>query len=383
MIRKILHTFILSLLLLGCASDGKINTKPLIQTTTRNSSLEIKLPEHNYIMVESRRQYKSKVIFTRKIYGPDILSKERKNLDKFEDTSLNQEDKVFIENKLSLLKHLNVIGKSVKHADMEHKANESHSNNNNNPGELDSDKKEEPIELIITIVIKRTCTSQSLSIREQFGLYSCVISYQVIELKPNGKYTLLTNEKCQVEGKAKRYRIWSVYWDSEARKYRRYRVQGVEEEDDEKDKPDQEKKICKDIKAHGQAFCRANLQLVNALGKLLPCGGQINKIDLSLNEAKVNTGSKGGIHNNQIFVIYAKENGSPVPLALAEARIHNMSTEIKSDVNRTALKIFKWSSSKSAVEIKKEIKKNSDYVSNNLFYAVSKGLPKVLGTCGN
>ena len=367
--KKFIITFILSLLL-GCVSNGKISTIPVIKTTTRNSSPKIELPP-NHIIVESDRPIKTDVIFVREKYNPRILAHAYKNdeLDRFEDKEISQKEKADIESNLALLEHLNLTGKSAKDAEMEFEADKSH-DSTYTQSKLDNEIKD-PIEVIIALVLKQTSDLQKNSDREDMALYSCTIVYQLIVLDDD--YPLLSDRNCKVEGLAKRYRIWALHWDSSKREYIKTFKQG--EETDEA--------LENNKQARNQAFCRAVFQLVNALGTLLPCGSLVDQIDLKRNEAKIMAGAKEGIQNAQIFVIYEKIEESAIPLALAEARTHNMLTKTKSDFQTTALKIFKWSYTDSAIEIKKKIKENHDhYVSSkHELYAASIGMPEILGEC--
>jgi len=380
MFKTCLKILFLSILAIGCNS-GVINTKPTYELITKNTSIPMELPE-NHFMVENSLPYKTTIFFVKEKLNEQSLKKiaeariaaaynenelEKYELEKYENHNISEFSKAEIEKKISSLSYLNVCTESTRNAIMEKGADTSHDNDTNHDYDEDEKKIQEdltisnPIELLILIVVKQTNDIQKYSDRKDIALYSCTLLFQIIEIKGDN-YKTIRIKKPQVEGLAKRYRVWSLHWDMETRTYKKKFIQGRLNV----------KNLENNEQAKNQALCRAASLLVNKLPDSLPCGGEVTTY--SKGEGKIEVGKKQGVIDGQIFIIYAKENGNEIPIALAEASIHNIyNNKMKSSVQQTALKIFKWSNTSLAATIKM-----SDKV-NQTLYAVSKGIPEILG----
>ena len=382
MFKICLKILLLTILTIGCNS-GVINTKPTFELKTKNSSIPMELPE-NYVMVENVHPYKTTIYFVKEKLNEQSIARIaeakiakghnenelEKNIEKYKDNNISEFGKAQIEKKLPLLKHLNVNTKSTRNAKMKYEADTSHDNETSHDNdEFAKIIKEDhtitsPVDLLILIVVKQTTDVQKFSDRKDIALYSCILIFQIIEIKGN-EYEAIRVKNPQVEGLAKRYRVWSFHWDMETRTYIKEFEQGRQFA---KDLEDNEQ-------AKNQAFCRAVNLLVNKLGGSLPCGGQLTNFTKS--EAKIEVGKKQGVMDGQIFIIYTKNDGNAIPVALAEASVHNIyNFKIQSSVQQTALKIFKWSNTPFASKTKKEV---SDKKLSQTFYAASIGMPEVLG----
>lgn len=347
---KTLMLFILCLNLSACSiTIDRISTDPKLHTKSVGDDIKISLPAR----YRDDTYYRSAIVFVKDIKkSRELMSVicssgaeyQKDELNLLIDNRVALDTQTEIESRLQRIKRLNIIryhSKQIAEGKNEMEADES--------GESIGDNVEtRQINHIIALELKQTKDIQPITSKKDMALYKSILSYQIIKLTRDGGTVL---EGDTVEGWAKRYKEYYLRWNKKTKVYDRIFLTGEKDFDVEQ--------------AFLQATCRASLILLSRLGNAFPIVAKIT--GSAEDNLELNAGSKIGIVDNQVFIIYTEDEGRDRAFALAKV--------IKVEKDISELKLFRWSKSPFAKPIIKVIRENNSLVKQRDYYAVSAGLP--------
>lgn len=120
--------------------------------------------------------------------------------------------------------------------------------------------------------------------------------------------------------------------------------------------------------AQDQAAKKAIVEMMNRIGNYFPCGGKVVDVSPSGKRMTLNCGSNRGVAEGQQLVVFIRDNGVDIPLALAEAQEGR---------EESTLDVYKWNADDpDALEhIQRYRLSPGTFATKNDIFAVGYGLP--------
>ena len=117
-----------------------------------------------------------------------------------------------------------------------------------------------------------------------------------------------------------------------------------------------------------KAAKKAILEMMNRVGNYFPVGGQVLDVTPTGRQMTLDCGTNRGVGEGQQLVVFVRDNGVDIPLALAEAEAGR---------DECTLDVYKWNEDDpDAAEFIKLYKKSpSTFCGENKIFAVGYGLP--------